>query len=167
MPVFFLHIILCFRRHEFHFLILPNFNTNLQTRFFSVCNKYYNRNHTFHSWWINISKVITQLKAKGWKLTMENIQINVTSVNIHLLMQAIWGNIWKRTVEKRQTNATNVTMHPLTQAIWGDIWKSTVEKSQINKRCIWIQKKWNVSASLIISSIFRLSLKKMWPGKQI
>ena len=32
------------------------------------------------------------------------------------------GNIWKRTVEKSQTNATSVIMHPLVQAIWGNIW---------------------------------------------
>ena len=51
---------------------------------------------------------------------------------MHLLRQAIWGNIWKDTVEKRQTNATNATMHPLGQAIWGHIWRHTVEKSQTN-----------------------------------
>ena len=41
------------------------------------------------------------------------------SIILHLLGQAIWGDIWRHTVEKRQTNATNVTMHPLREAIWG------------------------------------------------
>ena len=61
---------------------------------------------------------------------MEKSQSNSASVTMHLLMQAIWGNIWKRTVEKRRTNATSVTLPFLRQAIWGDIWKHTVEKGQ-------------------------------------
>ena len=55
---------------------------------------------------------------------MEKSQTNATNVTMHLLKQAIWGNIWKRTLEsnkcKSRTNATNVTMHLL--------WKCTVVK---------------------------------------
>ena len=67
-----------------------------------------------------------------WKHTVEKSQTNATSATMHLLRQAIWGSIWKLTVEKSQTNAASVTLHLLIQAIWGNIWKYTVEKSQTN-----------------------------------
>ena len=40
-----------------------------------------------------------------------NSQTNATSAIMHLLMQAIWGDIWKSTAEKSQTDATDPDMN--------------------------------------------------------
>ena len=45
-------------------------------------------------------------------------------------MNPIGQAIWKRIVKKNQTNATSVGIHHLSYAIYGDIWKHTLEKSQ-------------------------------------
>ena len=55
---------------------------------------------------------------------LEKIQRNVSNVILHLLMQAVWGNIWKHTVEKSQTNAISVIVHRLGHTIWQHRWKS-------------------------------------------
>ena len=67
-----------------------------------------------------------------WKIIVSESKTNATNVIMHPPMQALWGHIWKRTVEKSQTNATNATMPLLRQTIWDNIWKRTVEKSQRN-----------------------------------
>ena len=71
---------------------------------------------------------------------------------MHLLWQAVWGDIWKPTVEKSQTNAINVTMHLLVQTVWGYVWKHTVDKSQTNVT--------NVTIHLLWQAIWR----DMWPS---
>ena len=78
----------------------------------------------WREWWILIIAKIT--------LKMVARLTNAISVNISLLLRAIWGDIGKHTVEKSRTNATNVVLHPLKQALWEHIWKHRVEKSQTN-----------------------------------
>ena len=60
---------------------------------------------------------------------------DVTSVALHSLRQAIWGDIWKHTVEKSRINVNSVAFHPLRQAIWRDIWKHSAEKSNKCNKC--------------------------------
>ena len=45
------------------------------------------------------------------KLEITLSQKNAINVTLHLLVQAISGDIWKHKEEKSQTNTTNKTMH--------------------------------------------------------
>ena len=47
-----------------------------------------------------------------WKRIVKKNQTNATSVGIHHLSYAIYGDIWKHTLEESQTNVTNVALHP-------------------------------------------------------
>ena len=81
---------------------------------------------------VNISLLLRAIWGDIGKHTVEKSRTNATNVIMHPIRQAIWGYIWKLTVEKSQTNATNVIMHPLRQVIWEDIWKHTVGQSKTN-----------------------------------
>ena len=101
-------------------------------------------NDTFNSVWTNHSakhntqgqwsKILTIVTLawrmqmwKSWRkiLTMscrdKKSHINATSATLHLLIQAVWGDIWKRTVEKSRTTATNVTLPLIGHTCWGYI----------------------------------------------
>ena len=67
-----------------------------------------------------------------WKFTPEKSHTNVTNAAMHLLTHKVWGSIPKFTLEKSWTNATNVTLLLLMQAIYGNILKFTLGKSQTN-----------------------------------
>ena len=69
------------------------------------------------------------LKGANEKKKLE-IKLSQKNVTLHLLLQAISGDIWKHTEEKSQTNTTNKTMYPRVQTIWGHIWKHTVKRSK-------------------------------------
>ena len=64
-----------------------------------------------------------------WKHTAENLKPKKCNLCDFASSQTgnLRRHIWKRTVDNSQTNASNVNMHLLMQAIWGDIWKRTMQ----------------------------------------
>ena len=106
------------------------------------------------------------LSQRLWELLFSSYAI---SVPLHLLKQAIWGNIWKLTVEKSQTSATSVTASSRADVLRRHLKTHSGEKPNKCNQCNYASSEasqlrrhlitYTGETKRIASSVFRIHLR--------